>query len=935
MPAEVQEADNNDETSPRLPKSNAWPTEERDDIFNRRQKGEKWDTICVDYPYRSKHAMQQQYSIMKKQAALVTHLSLLSTFYFLMLNQKQKTPTKGRGRRKGKASALTSPAVMTGPKKALKRRPSPKDADPSDNNSDEESTGYVATKAVGRYDGPPESDNDSESVKEPDSARKQRLRRRLNKTSVEDDEEPVSARPKRTRTSVVNYNVLQNSGYDQDDQGEEANPELTSDVPARKSKIVALKMGIPKTPVVEGRDLKARKVRKQLNINTDEEALRTPTIQDDASTRRMSTRGKRVVNGTIARRDSPASFAAAETTNVLDSKRKRRSLFPPGWGELPQNSEPEPDLDVASDSKATRSSRKRKNSEAEVNETRPKKIIAVESAPENQGKRSAKKKRRGKPREHLGYLPNGQPRQRRRRRTRAEMEEAERKTPTTVTRKRRSAYQFPHLGGYNGPPPPDIATILARQKEHERQNPESESESESEAESTSSSLLPLDDEDDTTNKQPPVAGAKPSVAMEEEISPLTRPTVEGQLSAESIEQQQPINKAVLSMSSKTLDIPDILFFPEDIERAREHARKVRAIYEEQKMANVEQLTASEKALAEERLRNEELTQKFDDLHKSHSGCESKAKDAKAVARQLEGLREIRSLYDEGLQKLDLTETALTEEKRRNAELEEEFSVSRTESLLREKNLEGQIAELTRQRSLENQASSSDENTKLTTAAREESERAKELHRELKNAEAKTTDLDRVLHDHVIRMERLEKCRKELETENASLKSRLNDTRTLSVDGGTPSKYIEDPSQQLANTLNDTFTIRVGADSTSTPTPAIPSPYDGPATLSTNGPITHAKVKGHLEHIRKTHVKFAYHLRASSEDHEKHNSALKTLHEKLEEGDISMNGVRQSVKTMVEGSEKVGKGLKSATEYSEVAKGKVMGLWDEIEPPPPQ
>ena len=46
MPASVQEADD-DATSPRQPKSNAWPTEERDDIYNRRQQGDKWDAICL------------------------------------------------------------------------------------------------------------------------------------------------------------------------------------------------------------------------------------------------------------------------------------------------------------------------------------------------------------------------------------------------------------------------------------------------------------------------------------------------------------------------------------------------------------------------------------------------------------------------------------------------------------------------------------------------------------------------------------------------------------------------------------------------------------------------------------------------------------------------------------------------------------------------
>lgn len=47
MPAPVQDAEISDASSPPQRKSNAWPNEERDDIYNRRQQGEKWDTICV------------------------------------------------------------------------------------------------------------------------------------------------------------------------------------------------------------------------------------------------------------------------------------------------------------------------------------------------------------------------------------------------------------------------------------------------------------------------------------------------------------------------------------------------------------------------------------------------------------------------------------------------------------------------------------------------------------------------------------------------------------------------------------------------------------------------------------------------------------------------------------------------------------------------
>ncbi|MCJ1416920.1 hypothetical protein MMC32_003259 [Xylographa parallela] len=54
---------------PRRP-GNVWTEQAREDVFNRREAGEGWETICPDYPNRSRHAMQQQYSMMKKQRAV-------------------------------------------------------------------------------------------------------------------------------------------------------------------------------------------------------------------------------------------------------------------------------------------------------------------------------------------------------------------------------------------------------------------------------------------------------------------------------------------------------------------------------------------------------------------------------------------------------------------------------------------------------------------------------------------------------------------------------------------------------------------------------------------------------------------------------------------------------------------------------------------------
>ncbi|KAL8671328.1 MAG: hypothetical protein Q9168_004165 [Polycauliona sp. 1 TL-2023] len=375
MPAPVHDAHLSHGTSPPPRKSNAWPNEERDDIYHRRQQGEKWDTICLDYPGRSKHAMQQQYSIMKKQAIL-------------------KTPTKGRGRRKAQSIATASPTVVNG-RNGFKQRPSSADVAQSDADDDDESTASSPIKSMGGNDGPPVTDDDSESVKEPDSARKQRMRRRLKQTSANEDEDelPVSTRPKRTRASGVNYNILQNSGFGLDDPADDVAADPTpSNTPHRLSKTIVLKTGKPKTPVAD----QAKKPSKGLNSDSLDDRMQSP--EDDGFTRR-SQRVKKVSNAKSRNANSPA---VDDESSILGGKRRRRSYFP-------QDPEPEPSIDDDSDQRATRSSRKRKNSEAEPRRA------SVASASGSVDQPSTKKRRQGKPNEHLGFLPNGQPRQRRRR----------------------------------------------------------------------------------------------------------------------------------------------------------------------------------------------------------------------------------------------------------------------------------------------------------------------------------------------------------------------------------------------------------------------------------------------------------------------------------------------------------------------------------------
>lgn len=515
------------------------------------------------------------------------------------------------------------------------------------------------------------------------------------------------------------------------------------------------------------------------------------------------------------------------------------------------------------------------------------------------------------------------------------MEEAERNTPNTnaSAKRRRSTYQFPFLEGYNGPAPPDMAAILARQ-EHERQNPAPESDSE--PESTSSSLQSLDDDDeDVTDIQPQKANAP---TVDEEVSPLTRPNEDEQLRATVIEQPLSARNPSLSPGSP-LDMADVVFYAEDLERARENARRLRASNDEHRTAITNKLTAAENNLGKERARNEDLNRELQDLRKEHIGCESKANDAEAIALQLKGLEEISSLYGEALEKLDASEKATKEEKNRNVKLEEELSGSRTQATVREKVLEYQIAELSNKSAAEKQSWTSEEITKLKTDFKKELER---VNRDLSTGKTEKEALVARNSDLIVNNEALRRREKELEADTIRLNRKLTDlTAEHEV---LLNERTAGPTRNLKPTYNEPVATKDGATDTmatpqATKLPSTATLFDlisgrqppSPSTINTNTiPIT--AVKPHLEQIRRTHFSIGYNLRVSSESHTTHDTALNTLHEKLEEGDISMNKVRERVKELVAGSSKVGKGLKSATECSEVAKGRVMGLWDVVEPP---
>ncbi|KAL8798660.1 MAG: hypothetical protein Q9182_006493 [Xanthomendoza sp. 2 TL-2023] len=861
MPAPVQTSDHDAALrSEKSEKSNSWSAAQRMDIFNRRQQGEKWDTIIV---------------IMKKQAVF-------------------KTPNKVVGKRR-KAPSIASPAVPSASKRISKRQMVQEDTHrQSDAESDANSTSYIASQTIEGNDGPTETDEETESPRGPGSDRKKRLSKRLQRTMLEDDE-PVSARPRprRTRASGINYNILQNSGYDQDDQDEAVALDPAAETPVRLSKIIALRMGSARRPVMEEMDPKIKKVRKSLNIDIDGGMPGTSTAQDqEYAGRRMSTRGKKLMNGKSDYLPSPLSFAADGDTNSLGGRRKR------GIQEQDQDQDQDSGraLDIGSDSKATRSSRKRKTSEAESIGTRPRKLAALETSPRNEHDHPGRGHTKNRGREHLGFLANGQPRQRRRRRTRAQIE-LEDKNP--ATKNRRSNYQFPYLDGYNGPPPPDLATILARQEEQERQNPVPETDSD--PESTSSSLMSLDDEDDTVESQPQEPDMDPN---EEAISPLTRPTVDEQLSAASttvaVSPPSGLQTAQSTMSGP-LKLTEIIFFAEDIEKGRRNARNMQAAREAEQTMYEDNVQASANALAKAIADNNELTRELKILRKDCDAYRSKAEELPLLKQELATHRERQKSDQKEIKKLTASEIALVEEKQRTAQLADELERSRLETQAMSDDLAKKVAELNQLHSDRASASKPDDDDPSPLSATADSELAQERDRvqhltdDLRKAKDDYLDLQADLDAQEVETDKLATANAKLTADNTTLHRQLADLTTK----------------------HDTLLLTTTAPA---PAPALEEPTPAPQT-TTLLPL--------LLTLRQSHIRLAGHIRAVADTHTPLHASLRTVSQKLEEDELPMRDLRRIAKEQVEASEKMGKGLRGAREGSEVVKGGIMGVWDEV------
>ena len=257
---------------------------------------------------------------------------------------------------------------------------------------------------------------DSESPAKPKrrkSAPQPRLSKRLKqlgKAHSEDDEpnqsdEPVSARPKRTRAGGINYSLLLPSS--DNDENEQPATTLVTEEPKRRSKIITLRTNPSKTLLGNALDLSRRRSRKTASIDDNREMDKSPVVSEMASATRKSSRVKKVADEVLANGDVQSD----NPHEVLYTPRKRKSRLISHLDVTGRNANSEPVID------SIKSSRKRKHSEEAADEISPKTAVAAGRGHNEESEHPEKKKKRAKQKlkEDLGFLPNGQPRKRRRR----------------------------------------------------------------------------------------------------------------------------------------------------------------------------------------------------------------------------------------------------------------------------------------------------------------------------------------------------------------------------------------------------------------------------------------------------------------------------------------------------------------------------------------
>ncbi|KAL8960464.1 MAG: hypothetical protein Q9193_002833 [Seirophora villosa] len=333
-----------------------------------------------DYPHRSKHAMEQQYS---------------------------RTPIKPNDSRRRKASVDAVHTSVNGTDGAN---------DGSDDNSGSDRDGSDSADARSR--GPAsrptrkvrrvhtDSDENTKSKKKR-SALKPRLSKRLKqsaKDQIPDDsdrpDEPVSTRPKRSRAPPKNYSLLLPNS---DDLNEESDVAVAPEG-LKKSKIVILGTGPPKKQQNGVREPDIKTVRSSASPDSVVEVRKSPVSPDEYQKGvRKSMRGKKMADDHL-------------TTTRMGSDALRKKMKTPKGRKPRMLAHLDPsDVDTPSvpATASAKKGQKRKRSEDRDDNIRPAGRATTSPAPDAESEQPEKKKRRKqKVRHDLGFLPNGQPRMR-------------------------------------------------------------------------------------------------------------------------------------------------------------------------------------------------------------------------------------------------------------------------------------------------------------------------------------------------------------------------------------------------------------------------------------------------------------------------------------------------------------------------------------------
>ncbi|KAI4144774.1 MAG: hypothetical protein LQ341_002576, partial [Variospora aurantia] len=518
--------------TPRSEKSNAWPWEERLDIYNRRLKGEGWDTICPQSPVK---------------------------------------PNDSR-RRKASIDAVLTP--VNGVDAVNENSDHDSGSDPDDADSDNGGNRVPAGRSTRKTRLAHTDSDENAKPKERQSAPKPRLSKILKRTAKdqtpdepERPDEAVSTRPKRSRVPRKNYSLLLPNS-DLDLNGESNLAAATEGL--KKSKIICFRTG-PPTRLLNGvREPETKAVRSSASADSDVEVRKSPVSPDEHQAGvRKSMRGKKMAVDHL-------------TTTRIESDVFRKKMRTPKGRKprmLAHLDASEVDAPSVPATASVKKGKKRKRSEDRVGSTHPVERGTASPLPDPESEQPEKKKRRKqKPRHDLGFLPNGQPRKRRRRRTRQEIL-LDQQTPKTVTTRRRGKYQFPYLAGYTGPDPPDQETVIARQEEMERRDRAPVSSSEEEPESE------LDSADEGTSIHTPTKEPEQD-PTDTDNSSSKAPNTDVPVSAICPPQTPCLTAAIPTEphSTKTsFHIPDIVFFPEDLVKGRGNATLLRSAIEAEKV----------------------------------------------------------------------------------------------------------------------------------------------------------------------------------------------------------------------------------------------------------------------------------------------------------------------------------------------------------------